>query len=169
MKKVIIALFIVMVLILVNKEEGNKVIIPNDAIRFRVIASSNNFKDQSTKAEVVSSLEPIITNILDNSNSKEETKTLINNNISLIQKEVSNKTKDFNINYGFNYFPQKEYRGVSYKSGMYESLVITLGSGLGDNWWCVLFPPLCLLEAKEEEYDDYTYSLYLKEKIDKYF
>ena len=57
--------------------------------------------------------------------------------------------KDYKINYGYNYFPKKKYKSVTYKEGMYESLVITLGTGEGDNWWCVLFPPLCLVEADE--------------------
>ena len=45
--------------------------------------------------------------------------------------------------------------------------MVTLGDGLGDNWWCVLFPPLCLLEATEDNYDDITYTTYIKEIIDK--
>ena len=68
-----------------------------------------------------------------------------------------------------NYFPQKEFKGVTYEEGYYESLVVTLGSGSGDNWWCVLFPPLCLLEAEESEKDDVEYQFFVKELIDKYF
>ena len=62
--------------------------------------------------------------------------------------------------------PEKEYKGTTYEEGYYESLVITLGSGEGDNWWCVLFPPLCLLEA--EDSDDVEYTSYVKELVDKY-
>lgn len=69
--------------------------------------------------------------------------------------------------FGFNYFPSKKYKGITYKDGYYESLVVTLGEGKGDNWWCVLFPPLCLLEA--EESTDVEYKSYVKELIDKYF
>ena len=46
--------------------------------------------------------------------------------------------------------------------------MVTLGDGLGDNWWCVLFPPLCLLEANEDNFDDITYTSYLQELINKY-
>ena len=67
-----------------------------------------------------------------------------------------------------NYFPEKEYHGVNYESGNYESLVITLGNGIGNNWWCVMFPPLCLLEAKNENTDEINYKFYVQEIIEKY-
>ena len=67
-----------------------------------------------------------------------------------------------------NYFPEKEYKGVVYEEGEYESLVITLGNGLGENFWCVLFPPLCLLDT-EEEPENVEYTSFVKEVIDKYF
>ena len=50
----------------------------------------------------------------------------------------------------------------------YESLVITLGEGAGNNFWCVLFPPLCLLDT-EEEPENVEYTSFVKEVIDKYF
>lgn len=81
---------------------------------------------------------------------------------------MSNYTDDFNISFGLNYFPEKEYKGVTYEAGTYNSLVITLGSGVGKNWWCVMFPPLCLLEGKNNNTDDINYKFYVKEIIDKY-
>ena len=74
---------------------------------------------------------------------------------------------DFKINYGTNYFPEKIYKGVKYEAGEYESMVVKIGSGSGDNYWCVLFPPLCLMEA--EETDDVEYKFFIKEIIDKIF
>ena len=75
--------------------------------------------------------------------------------------------KDYKINFGLNYFPEREYKGIKYKEGLYESLLITLGEGKGNNWWCVLFPPICLLEA--EESDEVEYKSLIKEIIEKYF
>ena len=167
MKKLIIALFLVTVLILANKKE-TKVLIPEDAIRFRIIANSNSIEDQKEKIEIRNELEPIIGDILTNSNTKEETKTEINNNLYKINHVIDKYNTKYNINYGLNFFPEKNYKGVTYKEGNYESLVITLGDGLGDNWWCVLFPPLCLLEANETNYDDITYTSYIQELINKY-
>ena len=67
-----------------------------------------------------------------------------------------------------NYFPKKEYDGVVYPDGNYESLVITIGDGLGDNWWCVLFPPLCLLDAEDNNTGNIEYKSYVKEVIEKF-
>ena len=162
MKKIIVCLFIVTVLVLVNKEEI-KVLIPEDAIRFRIIANSNSIEDQKEKIEIRNELEPIIGDILTNSTTKEE-----NNNLYKINHVIDKFNTTYDVNYGLNFFPEKNYKGVTYKEGNYESLVITLGDGLGDNWWCVLFPPLCLLEANETNYDDITYTSYIQELINKY-
>ncbi|CDE50674.1 stage II sporulation protein R [Firmicutes bacterium CAG:460] len=167
MKKIIVCLFIVTVLVLVNKEE-TKVLIPEDAIRFRIIANSNSIEDQKEKIEIRNELEPIIGDILTNSTTKEETKTEINNNLYKINHVIDKFNTTYDVNYGLNFFPEKNYKGVTYKEGNYESLVITLGDGLGDNWWCVLFPPLCLLEANETNYDDITYTSYIQELMNKY-
>ena len=167
MKKLIIALFLVTVLILVNKKE-TKVLIPEDAIRFRIIANSNKIEDQTQKLEIKKELEPVITNILSTSNSLDETRKEIKNNMYEVKNILNKYDTEYKLNYGYNYFPEKNYKGVTYKAGEYESLVVTLGDGLGDNWWCVLFPPLCLLEASREDYDDITYTSYIRELIDKY-
>mgnify|MGYP004640052381 FL=1 len=167
MKKIIIALFLVTVLILVNNKE-TEVLIPKEAIRFRIIANSNKLEDQTQKLEIKKELEPVIANILSTSNSLDETRKEIKNNMYEVKNILNKYDTDYKLNYGYNYFPEKNYKGVTYKSGEYESLVVTLGDGLGDNWWCVLFPPLCLLEASEEDYDDVTYTSYIKELIDKY-
>ena len=59
----------------------------------------------------------------------------------------------------------EDFKGIKYKEGNYESLVITLGSGLGKNWWCILFPPLCLLD---EEKENINYKFYVQELINKF-
>ena len=167
MKKIIISLFIVTILVLVNKND-TKVLIPDNAIRFRIIANSNSIEDQKEKIEIRNELEPIIADILNNSDSKEETKNEIDLNMNEINNVINKYNSNYDINYGLNYFPEKNYKGVTYKAGNYESLVVTLGDGLGDNWWCVLFPPLCLLEANENDYDDITYTSYLQELLNEY-
>lgn len=167
MKKIVVALFIVMVLILLIKNE-TEVLIPTESIRFRIIASSNDLKDQETKLEIKENLEPVLSDILSKSSSLEESRNSIKNNMYNIKNIVNNFNIPYNVDYGQNYFPEKTYKGVTYKEGEYESLVITLGNGLGDNWWCVLFPPLCLLEASSENYDDITYTSFIKELIEKY-
>lgn len=156
-----------------SKEE--EVIIPKDAIRFRVIANSNDLKDQQEKKRIAKTLGNNITKLLKNQNSLQETRTTLKKNINTftttIQEEMKNDNYDNNVevNYGMNYFPEKTYKGVKYKEGEYESLVVTLGKGEGNNFWCVLFPPLCLLEAEEDDTNEVEYTSFVKELIDKYF
>ena len=79
-----------------------------------------------------------------------------------VSKEYQQYKLPFEINFGLNYFPKKEFKGITYDEGYYESVVVTLGEGLGDNWWCVLFPPLCMLEAEESTEVEYTTIKYYK-------
>ena len=76
----------------------------------------------------------------------------------------NNYSSKFDINYGKNYFPEKTYRNITYPEGEYESLVVTIGNGQGKNFWCVLFPPLCLIDEDTESYPSL-----IKEIINKYF
>ena len=98
----------------------------------------------------------------------EEARLLIQNDIPNIENIVNGYDVGYNINFGMNYFPEKEYKGITYKEGNYESLVITLGSGLGKNWWCVMFPPLCLLGAEENQLDEVEYKSFVKTMVNKY-
>ena len=174
MKKIItIIVLIILMVVTMSKEE--EVIIPKDAIRFRVIANSNDLKDQQEKKKIAKTLGNNITKLLKNQNSLQETRTTLKKNINTftttVQEEMKNDNYENNVevNYGMNYFPEKTYKGVKYKEGEYESLVVTLGKGEGNNFWCVLFPPLCLLEAEEEDTNEVEYTSFVKELIDKYF
>ncbi len=172
MKKLIIILAIIVSILVINKEE--KIIIPKESIRFRVIANSDSDNDQIIKKKVVNNLNEEIRKIttLNNSltnsrkNIKEEIPTFANVVKKTLEEQETNQT--FTIDYGMNYFPEKQYKGIVYEEGEYESLVITLGNGLGENFWCVLFPPLCLLDT-EEEAENVEYTSFVKELIDKYF
>ena len=167
LKKLIVILFLITLVVCVSKNES-EVLIPSDAIRFRIIGSSNNIEDQQIKYEIKNEIEPVLASILSNSQTHDDTKELINENMYKLETIIDKYNIPYNINYGNNYFPEKTYKGIHYAEGNYESLVITLGEGIGDNWWCVLFPPLCLLEASEANYDEITYTTYIKEIIDKF-
>lgn len=173
MKKLIIVVLIILAIVKLNN--SNEIIIPNEAIRFRVIASSNDKQDQKTKMLVRDNIQKYLYEDLVSTNNIEEARVKVNNNIEKYKSNVKksldsiNSNERFKINYGQNYFPEKKYKGVTYPEGYYESLVVTLGNGMGDNWWCVLFPPLCLLEAEEtEEKEEVEYKFFIKELIDKY-
>ena len=114
-------------------------------------------------------------NLLKNSLTIEQSREIIKNNLNNVKAGVDTLLQNekyelpFDINFGLNYFPKKEFKGIVYDEGYYESVVVTLGEGLGDNWWCVLFPPLCMLEAEETNLDDVEYTTLVKTVIDKYF
>ncbi len=169
---IIFILFLVLV-IYIDKYDSNYYVIPDDSIRIRIIANSDSFDDQYIKIKVKQLIEPVIEEDLSNSSSLKESRFIIKNNLDKYDSMISSYLVDnsyndkFSINYGSNYFPEKEYKGVKYESGNYESLVIKLGSGMGDNWWCVMFPPICSLEV--EENSDIEYKVFVKELFDKYF
>ena len=169
---IIFILFLILV-IYIDKYDSNYYVIPDDSIRIRIIANSDSFDDQYIKIKVKQLIEPVIEEDLSNSSSLEESRSIIMENLNKYDSMISSYLVDnsysdnFSINYGSNYFPLKEYKGVKYESGYYESLVIKLGSGMGDNWWCVMFPPICSLEV--EENSDIEYKVFVKELFDKYF
>lgn len=171
MKKILIIFSIICIAYtLINKKNVN--VIPAEAIRLRIVANSNSIYDQNIKLDVKKEVEENLYKLLKDTKGIEEARSIINENLDNIKYDIDTLltkkqyNQPFTINFGLNYFPSKEYKGIIYDEGMYESLLITLGSGNGDNWWCVLFPPLCLLEA--EESDEVEYKFFIKELIDKY-
>ena len=167
MKKIVIIVAIIVCTLSLNKNyELNK----NNTIRFRVIANSDTLEDQEIKKEIVKNVSGVI-NESQKSTSLEETRTYINNKLpefnEVVEKTLlaNNDKREFKINYGLNYFPKKELNNEEYPEGMYESLVITLGKGQGDNFWCILFPPLCMIEENK----DYEYKSFFKEIFDNIF
>lgn len=171
MKKIFIIGTIILIIFCSNIKASSS-IIPDEAIRLRVLANSNNEYDQQIKLQVKDQIQLDLYNLLKETKGIEEARKIIEENLPNISNSVrkvleqENYNQDFTINFGYNYFPEKEYKGITYEEGYYESLLITLGSGEGDNWWCVLFPPLCLVEA--EESDEVEYKFFIKELIDKY-
>lgn len=171
MKKLFIIGTIILIIFCSNIKASDN-IIPDEAIRLRVLANSNSEYDQQIKLQVKDQIQLDLYNLLKETKGIEEARKIIEENLPNISSSVKkilekeNYNQDFTINFGYNYFPEKEFKGITYEEGYYESLLITLGSGEGDNWWCVLFPPLCLVEA--EESDEVEYKFFIKELIDKY-
>lgn len=167
MKKGIIILFIITVVIAVSNQKS-ELLIPNESIRFRVIANSDSDTDQELKMAIKESVEQELNKLIIKAHNIDEARSVIARNLDQVKNIVNQYHVDYQINFGDNYFPTKEYKGVSYPAGDYESLVITLGKGNGKNWWCVMFPPLCLLEAEENNLEDVDYQFFVKKIIDKY-
>lgn len=164
MKKIIYIMLIIITMCLwITKENEN--LIPSNSIRFRIIANSNSEIDQTTKLLIKKDLEQNLFPKLENSTSPEETEQIIKDNEQVIKSTIEKYNIPYSINYGLNYFPEKTYKGITYDSGNYESLVISLGEASGNNWWCVMYPPLCLLESNSNNYDEIEYKSYIKEII----
>lgn len=172
MKKVLLIILSIIIALLVYKSE-EKIIIPDDAIRFRVIANSDSAHDQEVKYKVKDNLQKELSLILKDTTDINKAKTLIKDNIynleNIVENDLKNESYSYTLDYGMHYFPKKEYKGVIYEEGEYESLLVTLGEGNGKNWWCVLFPPMCLMEAEENNTDDVEYKSFIKTIIEKYF
>ena len=172
-KLILIILTIVTIYVVYNNVKAEEIVIPNTAIRLRVIPNSNNLLDQEMKGKVKEYLEKNLYKNFANVDDIDEARTIINNNIPKIEEDITsifnenNYNMKFKVKYGNNYFPEKEYKGITYEEGYYESLVVEIGEAKGDNFWCVLFPSLCLLET--EENTEVEYKLGVLELINKIF
>ena len=121
----------------------------NEYLRIHVRANSNDQVEQAVKYKVKDAVVEFLSPIIAECTTKQKAQTLLTQNESAI-KSVADKVLKQN---GFNYqarvsvkqeiFPTRVYNGVELKSGIYDALIIELGSGQGDNWWCVVYPPLC--------------------------
>lgn len=169
MKKGLVFLAIIMIILVSHKEKS--IIIPESSIRFRVIANSNTLEDQTNKNKVSKSLSSYVTNLVKNAQTKEEATKLLNENYEDINKYIDTFLKENNINntydlkIGRNYFEKKSYKGIDYDAGYYDSLVLSLGKKQGINWWCIMYPPLCLID---EEKEDVEYTTLVKDMLEKY-
>lgn len=149
------------------------VVIPDTAIRLRVIPNSNSSLDQNMKLKVKDYLEKNTYLLLKDEEDITTARETIKQNIPIIEQNISqifsqnNYEMDYKVDYGYNYFPEKEYRGIKYEEGYYESIVISIGKAEGDNWWCVLFPNLCLVDLQNTK--DNEYKSWAIEAINKIF
>ena len=170
MKRKIFLILLIFIVISVYKITDQNFIIPDSSIRLRVIPNSNNPEDINIKEKVKTYLEKNIYTLTKDTKQITDARNIINNNISNIENNIDNIFKDnnynypYNVNFGYNYFPKKNYKGITYQEGYYESLVISIGEAKGDNWWCVLFPNYCLVDTKE----NHQYKSYIKDLIRKY-
>ena len=169
MKRFLIVLFLSL-LTIYNIEKDNIIVIPKESIRMRVIASSNSQEDIKNKMIIKKGLSKELNNIVKDTKTYEEADYKLNSSYDLIDKTIKKQMKDNNINekysisYGYNYFPEKKKGGVIYKAGNYKSYVVTLGKGKGNNFWCVLFPPLCLIDDSNNNH----YTLLINDVINRY-
>ncbi|MDD4564621.1 MAG: stage II sporulation protein R [Eubacteriales bacterium] len=101
----------------------------------------------------------------------EQSRNYIQENIIEIEEKAEEIIKENGYDYtvkaelGVKWIPEKRYGDVVFPAGNYEALNITIGEGKGENWWCVLFPPLCLIGAEENIDEKTTQNTYTEDQI----
>lgn len=140
----------------------------DDFIRFHVIANSDSAEDQQLKLKVRDEvLAKINSEMVQEAMARQDGETAVLdldssrayllNNLSEIEDLSESVIRRNGYDYeakaelGIKWIPEKTYGEVTFPAGNYEALNITIGEGKGQNWWCVLFPPLCLIGAESPD------------------
>ncbi len=128
-------------------------VIPDDAIRLRILANSDDDEDQQLKELIRDRVSEHISEWVEEMTDINEARARIEIGIPEVEQMVQDVLHEEGVNmqatvaYGESVtFPHKLYGDYVYPAGDYEAVLITLGEGDGSNWWCVLFPPLCFLD-----------------------
>lgn len=125
----------------------------NNIFRLHVIANSDSVEDQNLKYIVRDNLISYMNNLCSNCTNKKEAIEIVNNNISSFQEIAQNTILENGYNYNVSVeignfeFPTKTYGDVSFPAGYYDALKVKIGTAKGQNWWCVMFPPLCFIDV----------------------
>jgi len=154
MKKILI-LFVAFVLLV-----GMGLILPSkkneyDYLRLHIRANSNDSVDQSVKYEIKSELVNFLTPYLCQARSKNKAIDTINQLKKILESKCDNILKHNGLNYTSNikinneYFPTRNYDNITLSAGYYDAVIVELGQAVGDNWWCVMYPPLCFVNKFE--------------------
>lgn len=139
--------------------------ISNSFVRFHVIANSNSTDDQIIKYKIRDEIMNYISPFLKKAHDKEEAIQILNVHLdelkdiseSLIREE--NFCYHADISVGKSYFPTRDYESFILPEGYYDSLVIELGEAKGQNWWCVMFPSICIPQSNDINLIDNTMSI----------
>lgn len=126
-------------------------------LRLHVIANSDSEDDQRIKYEVRDAILSATASLLGDCSDKEEAVERVNASRDVILDAAAEVLSQNGVNYGADMlvgqenYPERVYDGAAYPAGEYTSVRVVLGDGEGQNWWCVLFPPLCLSAALEKK------------------
>ena len=125
---------------------------PDDAgayLRVHIRANSNSAQDQEVKYKVRDAVVEYLTPIVAECETKEEAMKQIKANLDGAARVADQTLKSYGYTYGARAslrkeeFPTRVYKDATLAAGVYDALILELGTGEGDNWWCVVYPPLC--------------------------
>ncbi len=169
---IIIGLIFVVVLcgVLIPKQEVNEY----DYLRLHIRANSNSEIDQTVKYKIKDEMVKFLTPYLCDVESKEKAIEIINLNKTQLINKCLNVLHQNGFNYSVNikinneYFPTRTYSNTTLESGYYDAVIVELGKAEGDNWWCVMYPPLCFVN-KNENINQIKYKSIIYEWFEKIF
>ena len=123
-------------------------------IRFHVLANSDSVKDQELKLKVRDKVLDFMGEKFAGSESMEQTKMIVQENMEIMKnialEEIKENGKDYDVEIKLEPydFPTKSYGEFTLPAGQYQAVRILIGKARGENWWCVMFPPLCFVDAR---------------------
>ncbi len=126
-------------------------------IRIHVRANSNLDIDQNIKYQIKDEIVSYLIPEIANCETRDEFVLMINQNLEKIEQIANEILNKNGFSYGANVkfckenFPTRSYDGVVLESGIYDSIIVELGTAKGDNWWCVVYPPLCFVSNKSQD------------------
>ena len=132
--------------------------ISGSLIRLHVVAVSDDEAEQALKLEVRDAVLAYLAPRLKGAGDSAAARELISGELEGIAKAAAaaSKGREVTVTLGCESFPTRQYEGFTLPAGKYESLRVVLGAGRGNNWWCIVFPPLCLPAVSEKtELDAY--------------
>lgn len=127
--------------------------IASNIIRFHVRAESDSKEDQWLKLQVKEAVLAYISPVLSKLQSVDESRQLLYNesenirNVAAATLRSLGDESDVNVYFENCYFPMKTYGDMTFPPGEYEAFRVDIGEAQGKNWWCVLYPPLCFVDA----------------------
>ena len=131
--------------------------IRQDVLRMHVIANSDSAEDQAVKLKVRDAVLEAGEDLFDGTLTAEGAEQVLDSDIERLQNAAQNVLTENGFDYGVrveigkDYFNTRTYDGeVTLPAGEYEAVRVILGEGKGQNWWCVMFPPMCLPAAEAD-------------------
>ena len=132
--------------------QGEEERIGNSLIRLQVLAVDDSAEEQALKLRVRDAVLEDLTARLEGVESREEASRVLRASLGEIERSAAGAAegRPVTVTLGREHYPTRRYDGFALPAGDYESLRVILGEGEGRNWWCVVFPPLCLAAESTE-------------------
>ncbi len=129
--------------------------LPEEVLRLHVLANSDSQEDQALKLQVRDRILEESASLMDGVSDKEDALRAAEKAIPALEEAARDEIREQGYSYPVSiavekvYFPTREYGDTTLPAGKYDALRVVIGSGEGQNWWCVLFPALCLPAAED--------------------